>query len=57
MKTFSDFAHNVNVTSFADIRATLSSYSVPSTLANTLKVLYRTTAIKIHLTQAYNHPA
>jgi len=28
METFSNFAHNVKVASFADIRAILSSYSV-----------------------------
>ncbi len=49
MKTFSGLAHSVKVASFADIRAILSSYSVPSKLANTPKVLYRTVTIKIHL--------
>ena len=39
MKTFSNFACSVKVASCANIRAILSSYSVPSTLANTLKVL------------------
>ena len=33
MNTFNNYTHSVKVASFADIRAELSSYSVPSTLA------------------------
>lgn len=40
MKTCSKFAYSVKVANFANLRAILSSYSEPPTLANTLEALY-----------------